>query len=596
MIKKFTLLLFLVGMTSLLPAQVIINEILTNGEIELKNTGNAMVDVSNYWFCDWPSYAQVGNQTVICGSTNMAPNSLLVVSGFSLDYIDSELGLYSSSAFSSPAALQDYVEWGSSGHQRSTVAVAGGIWSTGDFVPSFSGSASIEFDGMGDAAGDWVAQTANSSCAENAAATGGCTVDGGSISTNDPTTICAGDGFADPINVSLQNNVGTTSAWVITNTSNEILDLPAGPPFDLDDAGAGTCLIWHLSYEPGLTGAAVGNNVSELMGCFALSNAITVVRNIPNGGMISTNDPTEICALDGVPDPINVTLAGEVGTNSAWVITSQTNDILGIETAPPFDLDGAGAGTCLIWHVSYENGLVGLALGENVSDFDGCFSLSNGISVVRTVADGGAVSTADGDTDIEVCVGDGIADVVEFTTTSADANYQYVITDESNVILGLPTGTNNDFEGVAEGTCRVWGLSYTGNITAAVGDNAASTALSDECYTLSSGFITVNRTSNGGNPCIVSTFEIDGGVYQLELSPNPVTEELRIEVQGKDLYQERTTVSILNLEGKVLLEKNYQLAAGAQTLYVKVADLPQGLYLLQFRNSNKVLNDKFVKQ
>ncbi len=208
--------------------------------------------------------------------------------------------------------------------------------------------------------------------------------EGGAIATTDPTTICAGDGTGDPINVTLTGEAGTNSQWVITDAAGMILDLPAGgPPFDLDGAGPGVCLIWHLSFEDGLMGAAVGNNAADLMGCFSLSNSISVTRLQPEGGMISTTDPTTICAGDGTGDPINVTLTGETGTNSQWVITDAAGMILDLPAGPPFDLDGAGPGVCLIWHLSFEDGLMGAAVGNNAADLMGCFSLSNSITVTR---------------------------------------------------------------------------------------------------------------------------------------------------------------------------------------------------------------------
>jgi len=211
-------------------------------------------------------------------------------------------------------------------------------------------------------------------------------VDGGSIATTDATTICV-DGTPDPINVSLAGNMGTNGQWVITDATGTILALPPSPPFDLDGAGPGVCLIWYVSYET-LTGAIVGNNATtDLGGCFALSNPITVTRNEPIGGTITTNDPTTICAGDGVPNPINVDLMGNVGTNSAWVITDAAGTILAVPPSPPFDLEGAGAGVCLIWHVSFED-ITGVVVGNNANtDLDGCYSLSNPITVTRFTGD-----------------------------------------------------------------------------------------------------------------------------------------------------------------------------------------------------------------
>ena len=204
-------------------------------------------------------------------------------------------------------------------------------------------------------------------------------VDGGEITTEDATEICAGDGIGDPIDVTLTGAEGNNSAWVITDDNLNILGLPASPPFDLEGAGEGVCLIWHLSYEDGLTGVEMGLNTADLEGIYDLSNPITVVRNGVAGGEITTTDATEICAGDGIGDPIDVTLTGEVGANSGWIITDDNLNILGLPASPPFDLEGAGEGVCLIWHVSYEDGLVGAEMGLNAADLEGCYDLSNPI-------------------------------------------------------------------------------------------------------------------------------------------------------------------------------------------------------------------------
>ena len=62
---------------------------------------------------------------------------------------------------------------------------------------------------------------------------------------------------------------------------------------------------------------AVGNTTSDIMGCFDLSNPITVTRNGVNGGMLTTTSgdtALTICAGDGVSDAFDVTLTGTEGT------------------------------------------------------------------------------------------------------------------------------------------------------------------------------------------------------------------------------------------------------------------------------------------
>ncbi len=107
-----------------------------------------------------------------------------------------------------------------------------------------------------------------------------CGVSGGSIAGG-PFSYCV-DGVADNIPagaIALTGNQGANSQWVITDERGYILGLPGsftGPNFDA--AGVGVCFVWHLSYEDGLEGLAVGNNIESLDGCFNLSNSIYVQR------------------------------------------------------------------------------------------------------------------------------------------------------------------------------------------------------------------------------------------------------------------------------------------------------------------------------
>ena len=104
-----------------------------------------------------------------------------------------------------------------------------------------------------------------------------------------------------------------------------------------------------------------------------------------SGGSL-VGGPFEFC-VDGTPDNIPVdaiTVTDVEGANSQWVVTDDRGYILGLPpsfTAP--DFDAAGVGVCFIYHLAYEDGLIGLEAGNNIADFQGCFSLSNGTYVNR---------------------------------------------------------------------------------------------------------------------------------------------------------------------------------------------------------------------
>ncbi|MEL7162483.1 MAG: hypothetical protein AAFN92_17125, partial [Bacteroidota bacterium] len=115
--------------------EVIINEVAADGRIELFNGTDEAVDVSDYWLCNFPAYTRIGTLTVECGELLIQPGEVTVVSGFNgFDAVDAELGLYTTNSFGSSNAIISYLEWGSTGHRRSNVAIAAGVWADGQVV------------------------------------------------------------------------------------------------------------------------------------------------------------------------------------------------------------------------------------------------------------------------------------------------------------------------------------------------------------------------------------------------------------------------------------------------------------------------------
>ncbi len=294
-------------------------------------------------------------------------------------------------------------------------------------------------------------------------------ISGGMLAGGPSFEFCVGDEEADHVSgVTVTGNTGSNSQWVITSPEGKILGLPPAPEaVNFDGAGAGTCIIWHLSYEDGLEGLAKDNYVADLAGTYDFSDYISVYRSQPEAGEL-TGGPFEFM-VDGEVDHVyGIAITGKrSGSNSTFVVTTPEGEILGI---PPslaavegINFDGAGAGTCLIWHLRYEDGLEGLEMGMNANEFSGCYDFSNYIEVVRTDAPmiyGGMLS---GGPSFEFCVGDEEADHVSGVIVSGNtgANAQWVVTSPEGKILGLPPAPEAvNFDGAGAGTCLIWHLSY----------------------------------------------------------------------------------------------------------------------------------------
>ncbi|MFQ5639018.1 MAG: FlgD immunoglobulin-like domain containing protein [bacterium] len=169
--------IFILFVPTFLSAQVKLNEVLystSDDQIELKNFGSTSVNVSSWWFCALGLYDQISTLTVVSGELNIPPGGLLALSGKSLNNSASDLGLYSTNAggFTSPSDMEDFVQWGSGGLTRESVAVSKGIWTAGEFVATVAQGSSIEYDGDGNLVEDWFAQPNPTIGAENGIVTG----------------------------------------------------------------------------------------------------------------------------------------------------------------------------------------------------------------------------------------------------------------------------------------------------------------------------------------------------------------------------------------------------------------------------------------
>ncbi len=427
---------------------------------------------------------------------------------------------------------------------------------------------------------------------------------GGELTTADGETevsICAGDGVSDAFDVILTgNDTNDISTWLITDADGVILDLPAGPPFDLDGAGPGTCLIWNLSSEEEVPGIEIGVNANDLEGCIGLSNPIIVNRTGAIGGDIATTDgltDLSICAGDGVSDAFDVTLTGNSGSNSAWVITDADANILELPAGPPFDLDGAGAGVCLVWHLSFEDGLTGAEIGLNANDLQGCFALSNPITVTREVVDGGMLTIAPSDsTNATICVGDSIPNVFQFATTdTVSSNYQFVVTNDSNVVMSVLNIDTLDFEGAGFGICRVYGVGYSGNLTIDSADIITEIDLSDNCFALSTNFLEITRdtsmeacmTNLVGNP----------EMSEMNLFPNPVLDRLNIDINLREREAVQRVV-VFNALGQVAYERTIAEDNSYMRFRstIKTRELDTGVNVVTVITNFRSISQQFVKQ
>ncbi len=278
---------------------------------------------------------------------------------------------------------------------------------------------------------------------------------------------------------------GANQTYVITDDSRNILGIPptleAVEGVDFDGAGVGRCYIYHLTYSTGLGGLEMGNNLDDLTGQFGLSNFIVVDRLALNAGVL--NGGPYMFAVDGTPDRVSGITLDDTdlnGSNQGYIITDDALNILGLpptlEAVEGVDFDAAGIGLCLIWHITYEDGIMGLEAGQNAGDLSGYFALSNAIRVYRnpnagTISGGPFTFDVDGTPDM-------VSGILLDSSNATGTNRTWVITDDQNNILGLPPTLADvegvDFDAAGPGVCFIWYMRYEDGLTGlAAGNNVA---------------------------------------------------------------------------------------------------------------------------
>jgi len=116
-----------------------------DGYISLTNFTEVPVTLDGLFLCQRPNYVALPDVTVEPGQTVRVAvgdgDSIenVVVTNADLGDLkpeDGEIALYTSQDFDDPAAMIVYLEWGSTPHGRSSVAVDAGLWLEGSFAPT----------------------------------------------------------------------------------------------------------------------------------------------------------------------------------------------------------------------------------------------------------------------------------------------------------------------------------------------------------------------------------------------------------------------------------------------------------------------------
>lgn len=243
-----------------------------------------------------------------------------------------------------------------------------------------------------------------------------------------------------------------------------------------------------------------------------------------------------------------------------------------------YESDGSDDADSYVWTLSPDgagtitgNGLT--ATVEWSSDFSGTATVS-----IAGVNDCGEGDPATMDVEVGAIPSPVITGEDEVCDNSSE-DYSTTDNDGSNYTWDVTGGTITYGQGTSAITV-LWGEPGTGSITVTEESAQGCTGISEEFSVIIDNCTGIWEKNKEG---------------QLVIFPNPAQNVLNVEFRAE--VSGDVQVSVINLTGQKLLQKELDAATGKQSLRFDISGLQQGLYIIKIQSGNEVvLTRQFVKR
>ncbi len=324
--------------------------------------------------------------------------------------------------------------------------------------------------------------------------------------------LCLGETTSSEL--SFAHNTTSTAGYVyvVTDEADRIIYFSTVNNIDFADFTCSTCMVGGVSFTGEIT-AQIGDKLADVVfsdGAYNISQEqVQVNRILINGGTVTTIDGASVIDVittgDEIADLVTVTTSTITAEQYVYLLADTAGVILEIVDHNLFNFNTIADGNYFIFGLNY-SGTLTAEIGKRLNNHllaDGCFALSN--SAVRVnrmtlvAVDGGQVSLLGGQATADLCLGGTASSELTFAhNTTSTAEYAYVVVDEADKIVEISTENTIDFTNLMCSTCMVGGVSYAGEITAAVGDVFSDIVFSDGVYNISEDQVQVNRIQIDG--------------------------------------------------------------------------------------------------
>jgi hypothetical protein len=302
--------------------------------------------------------------------------------------------------------------------------------------------------------------------------------------------------------------------------------------------------------------------------------SVTVFCEVDGGILEVTNPMTEFCVGDNSPNLISVQVSGNSGLGTYGVVDANSFDIVGGSINGTFNFENYPPGDYFVGYVSYlQPGF--LAGKENISDFDGCFDVSNLIGVSTYTLEGGVITANESNT---FCLGEGAPTNLSFSVSGKiGPNFRWALLNQafSEVILSNQSGTFN-IQNLNAGVYRV--------VHVAFGDEVILGQVDPQNIM---GCVDVSNS--------LSVILLDcGGIVNLDIKTNPVSHNSSVIFSNSEGGM--ALLEIYDISGRLIrsVYNGYAEEAVEYQIETDLSDLNNGVYLYRLTTDQTVVTEKFI--
>jgi len=302
----------------------------------------------------------------------------------------------------------------------------------------------------------------------------------------------------------------------------------------------------------------------------------------------------DVCPDDAVADSLELrnNIGASVLDHYAFLLTDTNEVLLEVIQDSFYNFEGSGSATLRVYGINYDgelNAVIGAHRMQTTAT--GCYAHSSA-DLFLTVTKNNCVvafecqesltATFAWVTNVDNCSTDGEADEILIQNnimTPPGENYVFLLTDTNEVLLETIMDSVYNFEGRGTEDLRVYGLSYDGELSPAIGENRMNTTASN-CYIHSGGnlFLTIHQTAACPTTVIDPVLSAQIAAY-----PNPATDRITVS-WPVDFSPDQ--ISVIDQFGRVVSQMT--LAPNVSSQSINTTGLPAGIYLFRMRSRDKL--------